>query len=83
MEQEANGNNQLEPNHIYREIQQPGQAILLTAHEKVVDEMNYESHNEISLVRNSMILCGMIPDLDGVWKISQLTSELQLVVEVN
>ena len=50
---------------------------------EVVDELNSRTIGDINLARKSLILCGSIPDEDGVWKLEQLTPELRNIAESN
>jgi len=38
---------------------------------------------DVNIATKAMIICGFIPDTDGVWKIEQLTQQLQDVVNAN
>lgn len=65
-------------------ITNPGKHFYLQLVKDVVDDLNQRvSPRGLSLARESLIHTGLAPDADGIWKISQLTSELQAIVQEN
>lgn len=50
---------------------------------QVADDLKERQINGISYTRRAMIQNGFSPDVDGVWKTSQLNSELRTIVENN
>jgi len=44
---------------------------------EVIDSINERTTTEgVTWARKSLIMTGLAPDIDGVWKVSQLTQEL-------
>ena len=64
-------------------IRNPGKYFFLQLVKEVVDELNSRTIGNITLARKSLIMCGLIPDEDGVWKLEQLTPELRNIAESN
>ncbi len=58
----------------------PGKYYYLTLVKDCVDELNARMSGDISIARKSMIMCGLIPDVDGAWRVEQLTKNLQEIV---
>jgi len=59
----------------------PGKYYFLQFAKEVVDSINERTTEEgIPWARNSLIMTGLAPDIDGVWEVSQLTQELSLIV---
>lgn len=48
-----------------------------------IDGLNQRISGTMKMARKSMIMCGLIPDSDGVRKISQLSSELKEIAARN
>lgn len=48
-----------------------------------VNELNNKTCQGIAMARKAIIMCELIPDVDGVWKIEQLSQELRDVVNAN
>jgi len=65
-------------------ISNPGKHFYLQLVKDVIDDLNERTTDRgISLARESLICTGLAPDIDGVWKISQLTKELQSMVNAH
>ena len=52
-------------------IRNPGKYFFLQLVKEVVDELNSRTVGNITLARKSLILFGLIPDEDGMWKLEQ------------
>ena len=50
---------------------------------EVVDELNYKTIGNLTLAKESLSMCGLIPDENGTWELSQLTLELRTIVQSN
>jgi len=48
-----------------------------------IDELNSKISGNVTIATRAMIIHGLIPDSDGVWKISQLSQDLQKIVVDN
>lgn len=64
-------------------IVNPGKHFMLELVKQVIDRLNDRVIDGISLARRSMIMCGLLPDVTGTWTVTQLTSELQKIVNEN
>ncbi len=60
-----------------------GKHYYLTLVKECVDELNAWMIGDLSIARKSMIMCGLIPDVDCDWKVEQLTEDLQQIVNQN
>lgn len=59
----------------------PGKLFFLQLVKDVVTDLNQRRTDRgITLARESLICTGIAPDIDGIWKVSQLTKELQSIV---
>jgi len=45
-----------------------------------ISELNERMTGDIKMSQKAMIMCGLVPDSDGLWKIEQLSSELKVIV---
>lgn len=56
-------------------IPNPGKHFYLEIIRDVVDEINsrVDLSTGISEARRALMVCGMIPSIDGIWKVEQLT----------
>ncbi len=61
----------------------PGNRYFLTLIQECVSELNSRLSGGIGMARRAMISTSLIPDVDGVWRVSQLTNELQEIVANN
>ena len=61
----------------------PGKRYFVTLIQECVSELNSRLSGEISMARRAMISTGLINDVDGVWRVSQLTDYLQEIVANN
>ena len=60
----------------------PGKHYYLELTNSVVDETNEMlTENGLSSTQKSKIICGMIPDVDDLWRREQLSDELKAIVE--
>jgi len=66
-------------------IPNPGKHFYLKLVRDVVDEINTRIDPEtgITEARRALIMCGMIPSNSGIWKVEQLTPELQCIINEN
>lgn len=62
-------------------LKNPGKTYFLNLAAKCVNLFNnMRDSNNISYARKAMIRCGLALDVDGIWKVSQLSNELQEIV---
>jgi len=64
-------------------VQNPGKRYYLELIKECFEELNAKMSGDVSMATKAMIICGLIPDTDGEWKVSQLSKELQAVVNAN
>ena len=64
-------------------VRNPGKYFYLKLVKEVVDELNNRTIDNCSLARMSMIACGSIPNISGIWHVEQLSDELRGIVENN
>ena len=64
-----------------RRVANPGKCFYLNLVNEIVDELNSRTIGNCSIAQQSMIKCGLIPNLSGNWEISQLTDKLQDIVQ--
>ncbi len=50
---------------------------------EVVEDLNSCTVDGMSLANRSLIICGLIPSNDGVWRVQQLNEDLRKIVEDN
>lgn len=62
-------------------IKKPPHSFYLNLVKEVVDALNNKIIDGISLACKAMIICGLAPSTDGIWRTSQLTHELREIVE--
>jgi len=58
----------------------PGKRFYLELVKDFIDELNERMTGEIKNAQKAMIMCGFVPDSDGIWKIEQLSTELKVIV---
>ena len=62
-------------------LNNPGKHFFLQLASKAVQKVNSMSDNNgVSYARKAMIRCGLAPDTDGTWKVSQLFKPLQEII---
>lgn len=64
-------------------VENPGKHYYLELIKECFEELNSKMSEAVNMAMKSMIICGVIPDTDGEWKVSQLSKELQVVVNAN
>ena len=64
-------------------VANPGKCFYLNLVKEIVDELNSRTIGNCSIVQQSMIKCRLIPNLSGNWEKSQLTDQLQDIVQNN
>lgn len=64
-------------------VRNPGKYFFLRLVKEIVDELNGRTEHGMSLARRSLMICGLIPGLNGVWSVQQLTPKLREIVENN
>ena len=60
-----------------------GKDYYLTLFKGCVEELNSRMSVGINIARKSMVTCGLIPDVDGVWKLKHLTKDILSIVNHN
>ncbi len=64
-----------------RKVNHPTRLWYMETAKHCIDVVNaMEDKNGVSFALKFMIQCGLSTDLDGVWRISELSSELQHIV---
>ena len=64
-------------------VANPGKYFYLNLVTEIVDDLNNRTIGNCSIARKSMIKCGLIYNTSGTWEISQLTDQLQDIVQNN
>ena len=64
-------------------VRNPGKSYYLEVIKEFIEELNNRTHGHISMARKSMMMCELIPDVDGVCRIHQLSMELREIVNSN
>lgn len=72
-----------EAQYTYTGLCNPGKYYCLSLVKDLVRHLNPKSENGIGIARKSLISCELVPVMDGVWYIRQLTPQLRRIVQSN
>ena len=61
-------------------VMNPGKNSIILLIQQCINDLNERMCRNINIATKSVILCGMIPDSNGLWIVSQLTLELKTMV---